>query len=540
MLTQVNTSMERETNISSIRALERRIEGGKGDMIKLKRTRNSLLNISTRIPPEILGYIFAQSLARREDRSVYYWCFEGLRKGSYNFLLVCHHWFEVASHTPELWSFWGNTLQDWKKCHHRWTGAAPLDLALNGHESYSGVSFDKTLQDAVRSHTKQGTIRQVHLMSSDGDTLTSIISSLTPDDEDVSRNEKIESIVLRAGAFASMDVSNFFARSSLSRLSFLELRGNIRISSWDRLTSRTTLLTTLSLGISTPPPSPTLTVAQLFSILTSNPNLQELSLADAALPSDADRSTLKVQLPHLKTLSLTGEPRHLLGLLHQLILPEVLDDLGLIGSGPTAEDIPQILAPYVQDYFRRDTRFQERLELFSSRSNSFVSILVGVVSAQTSAMVQEPPRVSLTVLTDLSPLHALGQLFISLIALIPRKHVIDLDVEIDMKLPEELFFMMPNIEALRISDVTLSAGFLQPNPDGPHANANLLPSLEALCLQDIIVDNNDWSHLTTYLAHQTSDGQAISLEISGEYPYMCPEVVNEIKDLVKEFTYEEN
>jgi len=39
-----------------LRVLERRIEEGKGDIIKIKRARNSLLNIPMRIPPEILGY----------------------------------------------------------------------------------------------------------------------------------------------------------------------------------------------------------------------------------------------------------------------------------------------------------------------------------------------------------------------------------------------------------------------------------------------------------------------------------------------------
>ena len=95
--------MGREANIDLIRALEKRIGEGKGDKIKLKRERNSLLNISTRLPPEILGQIFTWNLVREGF-------FRGLREGSYNFLLVCHHWFEVASRTPELWNFWGNTL----------------------------------------------------------------------------------------------------------------------------------------------------------------------------------------------------------------------------------------------------------------------------------------------------------------------------------------------------------------------------------------------------------------------------------------------
>ena len=46
----------------SILALEERIEKGDGDIIRLKRARNSLLNISARAPPEILGKIFVWCL----------------------------------------------------------------------------------------------------------------------------------------------------------------------------------------------------------------------------------------------------------------------------------------------------------------------------------------------------------------------------------------------------------------------------------------------------------------------------------------------
>jgi len=57
--------MVHETNIDSIQALDKQIEEGKGDLIRLKRARNSLLNISTRLPLEILGHIFARSLIWR-------------------------------------------------------------------------------------------------------------------------------------------------------------------------------------------------------------------------------------------------------------------------------------------------------------------------------------------------------------------------------------------------------------------------------------------------------------------------------------------
>ena len=535
-LYEPDASMGPEASIDLIRALEERIEGGEGDVIKLKRDRNSLLNISTRIPPEILGHIFYQNLVRESD-----WSFEGLQKGSYNFLLVCHHWFEIASRTPELWSFWGNTLQDWKKRYHR-SRATPLDLVLDEDESDPDVLFDETLQNAVRSRVMQDTIRQIHLRSNCHDTLTltSIISSLTPDGEG-GQNENIESIVLENGGEVVVEVSNFFTRSRLLRLRFLDIYGNIWISSWDHLASRTTFLTFLSLNLDKSPFLPTITVAQLFSILTANPNLRKLSLSHAAIPNDADASTFKVQLCNLNALALTGKSRHIFPLLRRFIFREVLDDMWLSGSDSTVEDISQTLAPYMEDYFRRDARFQGRLGVHSSFSPSAIIISLGVVTTQTPIPVIEPPCVSLTTIVDYPPPAVLGQLFIGITALIPRERIVSFHAWFRAWPPEEVFLMMPNIETLYLSNLILSEGLLQPNPDGPHANRKLFPSLRSLFLEDVtFLIKDDWNHFITYLTHQTSGGQIISLEVVGEFPHDCPEIVEGIRGLVKEFTHRRN
>ena len=112
-----------EINISSILALEKRIEEGLVDVIQLKRTRNSLLNTSTLMPLEPLGQVSRWNAIPVGE-------YDDVRKGSYNFLLVCHHRFEVASGTPELWAYWGNTLKQWSRRYQR-SGTAPLDLMLS-------------------------------------------------------------------------------------------------------------------------------------------------------------------------------------------------------------------------------------------------------------------------------------------------------------------------------------------------------------------------------------------------------------------------
>jgi len=184
----------------------------------------------------------------------------------------------------------------------------------------------------------------------------------------------------------------------------------------------------------------------------------------------------------------------------------------------------------MQDYFRRDVRFQDGLVASSSFASSSIVTSVDTISALPAV----PAYVTVTVVLPVP--HAVKQLLTNLITLIPGENVLSFIVDFVPELPEEALFMMPNINTLRLSNVVISEGFLQPNPNGPRANTKLLPSLQLLHLKDITVNDNDWSHLTTYLVHQTSNDQTISLEVTGTFPPMYRWVADEIRGLVEELT----
>ena len=117
--------------------------------------------------------------------------------------------------------------------------------------------------------------------------------------------------------------------------------------------SRTSVLTILTLDIISPSPTPT--TSQSFSILTSNPTLQKLTLAPRAVPDGCGNETpSRVELHHLKELQLEGHSEHAVRNLD--LLSFALRDFNII-------DIPKIIGPYLQDHLRRRDRPQGGLNL---------------------------------------------------------------------------------------------------------------------------------------------------------------------------------
>ena len=515
-----------EINIVSIRSLEKHLKEGMGDMIQLKRARNSLLNITTRVPPEILGYIFRWNVIPGGD----YPYIGEVRRGSYNFLLVCYHWFEVASRTPELWSFWGNGLRQWSLRYKHSVGATPVDLVLDGKHPGAPLTYlNESLRGALRERTKCDAIRSVHLKCKAKILLTTVLSLLTPDGEEM-RDSSIEAITIR-----HVDVSNFLARYRFPKLHYLHLSWGVGMTSWEHLGLHTTALTTLHLAPGGNPQS--LTTSQLLSILVSNPRLQDLYLSKSAVPRKNEAgSTFRVPLRHLKKLSLTRDFRSVFQLLSRLDHPESMDGMKLTVFRCTTEEVLGTIGPYLQDYLQRDGRFRDGLGIYVESSSDSISI-----QATTTSGVKYPTRkvtfamVTAVLLTELPP-SAQDKLCIDFVAHTPREHVVFFGGFLNVAAVKEIVPMMPGIKEVYITGAKLGQGFLQLETNGPLANTKLFPSLRHLHLDNAIVEDDRWGLLLPYLIHQTSVGQAISLTLSGGRYHICEDVLEDIQGLVDGLT----
>ena len=493
-------------------------------MIELKRARNSLLNVSN-FPPEILGNIFRWNVSLNTN-------FGGLERGSRNFLFVCHRWFEVASHTPEVWSFWGNIPEDWARWHRR-SGTAPLDLVLcHGHDN---GTFNATLRDTLQDRAVRDTIRRIHLWHETAAFLSSIISPLIVAREGARANS-VESFILFNDDDTPVDTSDFFAHYYFPKLRHLELK-NCRIASWDLLMSRTTVLTTLVLRLGYPSPPPT--TSQLLSILASNPTLQKLSLSKSAIPDDGGgKSPFQVPLHHLKKLKLAGGLRHVIGLLHRLDHPANMDKLNITICDCVIVDISQTIGPYLRDYVRRRGRSQNQLGLSVSKSGQHITLCagdIGAIDPSSSVWGQVATFVKITMELDETPQDLLEKGVLDFVAHTPREDIVLFRSWGGPIAIQDVSTQLPNLRTLHFGGMPLPPVFQELNLDG---NKKLLPSLQHIFVEKVFVGDDGWGPIATFLAHRASSGNPLASLTVVNSPHMCLPEKERIKGLVQEFRFD--
>jgi hypothetical protein len=507
--------MDREINLDPIRALEEQIQEYERAIIQLKRTRNSLLNVSIRLPPEILGRIFHWNVIPDGD-------FHRLPKASHNFLPVCYHWYQVALGTPELWSFWGNSIQDWGRRHTR-CRTAPLDLVLSGRE---GDRLDGTLHDALQDRATQDIIRRVHLRGAAG-LLNSVISSIITKGEEAHASGARSFIVQNTSRLDSVDISNFFSRYNFPKLQCLCLFG-FSISSWDLLESRTTSLTTLSLTGILQSPLPTL--SQVLSILSTNPNLQCLELSIGSVPhSDGDRFSSRIQLCCLKTLYLRGNTRRVFGLLSRLELPDKMGNLSLFLSECLPLDVPQTLGPYLGNYIRRRSPGRLRFSAVPYLNHFYIKAGDACEGDLTNWFMAVEGELGVALAEEEA-----DKLCSDIIAHIPKEEIIEV---ITASLPiirsKELCIQMYSLTYLHLEGITVSTLLAEPEIHEPHVFKDILRGLHSISISEPSLSGGDWSPLTNFLVRRAAVGNRISSLKLHCYPRTGESVVESIRHVVE-------
>ena len=321
--------------------------------------------------------------------------------------------------------------------------------------------------------------------------------------------------------------------------------GPFKISSWDHLKSTTTALTNLLLGsANTLPPSPSAipTTSQILSLLTSNPNLRSLTLNSLQIDDNSGYDPgLQVPLHHLERVSLVGTFHHVFPILRQLEFPERMDHVEIMINDCTPQEGREEIGPCIRDYLLRDPRFRDRLGIVLKSTIHYILVSASVVGAGYRGPDRQPQGgpphgVFYAELPWMVSHDVKKKLCVDILALLPQESIVDFYT--NLPVTEEVAVGMPNLEALHLTHGPMESGFLLPDPNGPNAHKKLFPSLQRLYLEDTEAVDNDWEPLVTYLAHQISGNQAVSLELFGEGVHVCPEVIEQIEGLVEELVYE--
>jgi hypothetical protein len=207
----------------------------------------------------------------------------------------------------------------------------------------------------------------------------------------------------------------------------------------------------------------------------------------------------------------------------------------------TPQGVLEVIGPYIRGYLRRDARFRDRLGMFVSSTSDSILFDADVVGGVGYNGLKRLPRCGppcarfWAMFSQPSTYDAVEKLCFEVLALLPQESIVSFQT--DLSVTGETVVTMPNLETLYLLHPVVSDGFLLPDPNGPNADKKLLPSLRLLYLKNVRAEDDNWDPLVTYLTHQTSGGQAVSLEILGDGIHICSKVIKQIEGLVDEFSY---
>ena len=95
---------------------------------------------------------------------------------------------------------------------------------------------------------------------------------------------------------------------------------------------------------------------------------------------------------------------------------------------------------------------------------------------------------------------------------------------------EGAYTQFPNLRALSFDFIPLSEAF----PSSLVEDGKILPSLECVLLEDMIVNDGHWSALIAFLACHLSSGNRLDTLVIDRYTHVCRQVVEDISGMVQE------